>query len=276
MMTLLARKRPIWQPSASSATGAPLHTALISEFVTTARLAAVVTSMATARRSGSCLRFLGVFRAYLPPSPHVFQLSFRTLMDASLQPEFVSNLQNYYARLAFISALSDLPDDAWRSGNGLSTAEWQDLENAWCRICALASVVVHHMLELCLDSNPARRDLASIQHIVQLAKDGGRPCVGFDGAVIVPGWLDRRRQDRRLLNWPALLDVDGERYMATLHDVSTDGMGIAGCRMHRVGANLTAALQSGRCLAGRVQWCQLDRLGAKFTLPLALTDPLLD
>lgn len=255
---------------------ASTHAALIAELVNAARLAAVVTSMATARRLDLQLRFPGAFRAYLPQLPHVFQCSSATGTILTLREDCATSLQEFYSRVAFMSAISDLPADEWRRGSGLTNAEWRDLEDAWCRVCALASIAMHHMIDVSIDLDTfSPRQLYYIQRIVVAAKDGERPCVGSDGTVIVPGWYDRRQHERRILDWPISLEVDGQCEHGTLRDVSISGMGLSVSRFHPVGTQLIAHLQSGRRLAGRVQWSGNNRLGATFTSPLAQSDPLL-
>lgn len=272
-MTFLSRSR---STKKSIRDQKSIHATLIAEFVNSARLSAVVASMATARRLGLQLRFPGAFCAYLPPIPYVYQSVCATVTSGSLRGDCVASLHEYYSRLAFVTALSDLPADEWRFGAALTRADWQALEDAWCQVCALASVAMHHMIEVSLDLDDfSPRPLHLVQGIVATAKDGGRPCVDSDGAVFVPGWLQRRHRERAILNWPVFLEVNGRREQSTLHDISASGMGLSDCRVHPVGSEVIVHLLSGRRLVGRVQWSRQDRLGALLSPPLAQDDPLL-
>lgn len=255
---------------------ASIHATLIAEFVNSARLAAVVASMATSRRLGLHLKFPGAFRAYLPPIPYVYRAVSATATSGTLRRDSAASLHDYYARVAFVGAVSDMPADEWRLGTSLTNADWRDLEDAWCRVCTLASVAMHHMIEVSLDLDGfSPQQLNLVQRVVSAAKNGTRPCVDSDGTVIVPGWFDRRRQDRLTLHWPISLEVNGRWEHGTLQDISTSGMGLSDCRFHPVGTEVVAHLKSGRCLAGRVQWSRDDRLGAMFASALAQDDPLL-
>jgi hypothetical protein len=267
--------RPASEPSPYRA---PAHDPVVVEFLNSARLAIVVTSMATARRVGLRLKYFGAVRAYLPTPPRVFLARHGTGRVGPIPSEFQANLQEYYARLAFLSALSDLPDDVWRSGDVVrSDPEWCEFEQAWCRLCGLASAVTFYAEEHCLDGDAAVRGaVLRMRQLLRSAKDGGHPCVSRGGAVFVPGWLDRRHQERLPLGWRIELEVNGTREHATLNDLSTTGMGIANCRQHPVGAEVIAHLSTGRCLVGRVQWSEGDRLGAVLLSSLPPTDALLE
>lgn len=272
-MAFLSRPRTASKPIDDRAS---VHATLITEFVNSARLSAVVASMATCRRLGLQLKFPGAFRAYLPPIPYVYQAVSATATSGTLRRDSAASLHDYYSRVAFVGAVSDMPADEWRLGTSLTNADWRDLEDAWCRVCALASDAMHHMIEVSLDLDGfSPQQLNLVRGIVSAAKDGARPCVESDGTVIVPGWLDRRRQERLTVHWPVSLEVNGRWENGTLRDISTSGMGLSDCRFHPVGTEVVAHLQSGRYLAGRVQWSRDDRLGAVFLSPLAQDDPLL-
>jgi hypothetical protein len=250
--------------------------ALIAEFLGSAKLAAVVTSMVTARRAGRKLQYIGSIEAYAPADPLIFPAVGAGLSGPIPYPALFHSLHEYYMRQAFVSALSRLPPDAWNCGDKPSIAEWTELEDAWCCVCSTATIVMHHIPEVrSMDDPAAQYRLASLHRLVNAAKMSESPCVRSDGTVFVPGWLDRRRQERRTVGCKVWLETGGVRERATLHDISMGGMGLAFCKTFPVGTEVAAQLPNGRRLVGNVAWSHEDRMGATFARPLSPTDPLL-
>ena len=92
---------------------------------------------------------------------------------------------------------------------------------------------------------------------------GRAPCVRLDGAVIVPGWVERRAQLRRQVALPAQLAVNGQSHKMVVRDISADGVGLEGEAAVKPGDRVNIALDSGVHMEGVAVWNRDGRVGVR-------------
>ncbi len=248
---------------------------LLNEFYSSAKLTVAFASIVSARAHGIRLQNVSRPVAYIPTDPLIFPAVAAGLAPALGHSGLISGLHDYYTRVAFARALSEIPALVQDDGNS-GHRELVQLADVWQRVCALASIVAHLLYDVEHAGDPVRKNqLISIHKLINAAKSGSSPCVRNDGTVFVPGWLDHRRDERRAVGWQVWLEGGGKRDRATLKDISSGGMGLTCCHSRSVGTQISVQLTDARCLVGVVTWSQNDRMGVKFLQPLSATDPLL-
>ena len=249
---------------------------LLTEFLNSTLWTSAITSMVTAKAAGRPLRFVGPATAYISPDPLIFPAVASWLTAPIKHPFMVGSLHTYYLRLAFARVLTQMPEADWQPGADVKMENWRQLSDVWRRTCALASIAIHYWYDTIstLDVDVKSR-LNAAHLLIMSAKNGETPCVRSDGLVFVPGYMDERRQERRMVGCKILLEAAGFCGSATLQDISIGGMGLAFCPAFAVGAQVSAQLNTGRRLVGIVTWSRGNRAGAKFLQPLHPSDPLL-
>ena len=252
-----------------------LLSSILSEFYSSAKLAATFASIVSAKTDGRPLIIIGQRNAFIPALPLIFPAAATGLAPVVACSTLLDALQSYYSFLSFARTLSDTL--ALELPNNASTdAELDQLQNVWLKACSLANLVVHHVYDVERLEDPARKGmLMSIQQLIVAAKNGQSPCVRSNGTVFIPGWLEERREVRQPRGWRVWIVFEGQRESATLQDISTGGMGLAYCGPRPIGSQISVAFPDGRCLTGIVTWSKDQRIGARFLQPLQKTDPLI-
>lgn len=253
-----------------------LISSLLSEFLNSVTLTAVIASMVAAKNTARQLQFVGPAAAYISPAPLIFPAVASGLTIPLDQPFLISSLHGYYMRLAFACSLMDLPPNVWQQDEEAAKINWGQLTDVWCRTCTQASLVIHHWYGMALSRDPVRRYQLDTTHLlVKAAINAECPCVRNDGSVFVPGFLELRRHERRMVGAKIRLTAAGVSTNATLQDISMGGMGLAFCPALKTGTEVSVTLSNGRRLVGIVAWSRSDRTGARFLQPLSPTDPLI-
>lgn len=252
-----------------------LERCLLDEFYAAAKLLVALTSILNARAAARRLQSIASVAAFMGPEPVIFSAVAAGSAARFDRVELTANLQEFYARLSFARALGPWALDAGGNDAPISF-ELRQLIDVWQRVCSAANVVCHQLYDIENNAPQSRRDqLVSIHEMIKSAQHGASPCVRLDGTIFVPGWLDERRQPRRLLGWPVWLEVAKTCEAAILKDVSTGGVGLESCQARAIGTAINVHLPSARVLQAVVTWSQAGRLGAKFLQPLTLDDPVL-
>ena len=184
---------------------------LLNEFYSSAKLTATFASIVSARRRGLKLQNVSRPVAYIPSDPLIFPAVAAGLSPALDSHELMNGLQDYYARVAFARALSEISALVGEADD-LGHRELAQLDDVWQQVCALANIVAHHLFDVENVDDPARKyQLISIQELINAAKSGRSPCVRSDGTVFVPGWLDQRREERLAAGWQVWIEYGGDR-----------------------------------------------------------------
>lgn len=248
---------------------------LASEFVTTALFAAVVASMASARAAGRTLRIVGDVAAYLPPAPKLFLGAENDASARFFGMRLTGDLSQLYKHLALAMTMTPNSADAWSSETPDASSTWKDLTDVWQPLCSQMRLLLLVLLELdLLGASDQVPRLLEVESLTKAARYGGTPCIRSDGQVIIPSWLDKRRDRRIPVGVSVLIAGPCGRLRATLNDMSTAGLGLGPCPSFPVGTELSVELPNGRSLAGIVAWTHGGHIGLRLEKPLAESDPI--
>jgi hypothetical protein len=248
---------------------------LASEFVTTALFSTVVTSMSSARAAGRTLRIVGDVPAYLPPAPKLFLGAENDARSMFFSTRLTGDLSLLYKHLALAMTMTPTTADSWSAATPHVSSTWKDLTDVWQPLCSQMRLLLLVLLELdLLGSSDQVPRLLEVESLTKAARYGGTPCIRSDGQVIVPSWLDKRRDRRIPVGVSVMIAGPSGRLRATLDDMSTAGLGLGSCPSFPVGTGLSVELPNGRALAGAVAWTHGGHIGLRLDKPLSEKDPI--
>jgi hypothetical protein len=252
-----------------------LYFSLAAEFLTTSQFISVTASMATARKQGRRIRFGADASAYLPKEPEIFHRASNDEPAIVFDENLTARLLSVYQQLAAALKLTPMRTVDWTENILLSEQDWTELCSIWQPLCGEAHKLVSVLakLEILRGSDQLPR-LLEIEALTKSASEGGTPCVRSDGLVLIPGWLDRRRDRRIPIGVSVLIEHGRRRQRVTLSDVSINGIGLSSCPSITSGTAMSVELPNGRSLKGQVAWSSGGNIGLKFTEPMSESDPL--
>ena len=108
----------------------------------------------------------------------------------------------------------------------------------------------------------------SAERLLTAAALGASPCVSADGAIEIPGWIERRLDRRHRLRLVGSVNVDGRAWRIETVDVSRQGAGLAGLPQLAIGTRALLVLDGLAEAAGAIVWRTGDRGGFRFDKPL--------
>ncbi len=276
-----ARKSVQSPPKDSARAAGPQHDlclthALSVEFLGVALLAAVTTSMATARTQNRELRLIGPIEDYLGGPRPVFSTHIGNLdVSANTQP-LIIGLEEFYAQIDRARLATPTELDAWHSASAPAGVDWPELAIEWRQLCCKAVFILRAIakMEFLNDAGQSKR-LIGIERIVDDAMLGGIPCVRSDDIVIIPGWLDQRRDERISINISVWIETKCGRQRALLKDMSLSGLGLGSCPSLPLGAGVKVELSDGTSMDGFAVWSHGGQVGVKLAERLNRQSPAL-
>ena len=246
--------------------------ALASEARHISLLVAVSGSIVNSLAAGRRQELRAALPAYLPPKPLLLPAAAESAirLDAIATPAIQCLVEFYslvsFARTATLEHTKRLPN-----GGCGQTTDTEMLAEAW-QAAALQSIKALTILDgQDAAADPASEDTAALRRLIEMLRGvtlGRAPCIRIDGAVIVPGWIERRKQLRREVDRPAQLSVNGIPHEMTLRDISVGGVGLEGHASVKPGDLVNIALDSGVNVQGVAVWNRDGRVGVKLTCPL--------
>ena len=253
-----------------------LVNAVRTELLHASILTAVAAGLANAleRAPGSILDVAAI-ATYAPSHTGFFRRSLDTLLERTLSMEDGVILQSYLARLDLAVRMSRTIAARRHLDGGATDPEI--LADAWRRVAADAASAIEAFVDLGVPHiQPAQRaEAGRVLGLLRLAKAGHSPCLGADGRITIPGWAERRRAGRRIVNLAATLVAAGRTVPVTVRDISASGLGLEGdCKLEE-GTEVSVRLAGNRQLAGRIAWCSDRRIGLELAERLDVRDPLL-
>jgi hypothetical protein len=219
---------------------------LAAEFLEAAMMAAVTASMITARGTGRSLRLIGPPLDYLPKQKSEVARWFSNAPAVFFTPHMTTAVQAFYTSLN--AALLNTPDEAddWQLVETLTKHDWSALAQLWIPICAQAAAVLKLMIkfDVMYGTDHVNRYL-EIELLVASAQSLGTPCIRSDNIVLVPGWLDFRRELRIPIN-------------------AAVGAGLGQAPSLPVGTDLSLELPHCPLIRGAVMWSLGGHIGVRF------------
>jgi hypothetical protein len=253
----------------------PVAHAMSVEFLTASLLTAVTTSMLTARANNRALKFDGSISHYFPEAP----LAFRDMASCDESVFFgrsmTRGLATFYAELGKMR--SGLSGDAafWQPQTTDHKHRFGDLSQNWRALCGESRLVLLALCELdCLAGTDQSARLYEIEEFIRNAWYGDVPCIRADGQVIVPGWLDQRRDTRIPIGVAIWIQTKHGRQRAVLRDVSVAGFGLSACHGLAMGTEVFTELPDSTRINGTIIWSHGGSVGVRFAERLPETSPV--
>jgi hypothetical protein len=249
----------------------PLHVthaahAIAVEFLTSALLTAVTASMIKARTDDRRLRFSVPVEHYLPQVPNSIHDIIRSDEAIFFNRNLGAALIVFYDTLRI--ARQTVPEDiaVWQGDAAEGGEDWDALGRTWQKLCGEARLVLLALCEfdfLCDTDQSAR--LFEIEELVKTARYGGTPCLRVDNLIIVPGWLDQRRDTRIPLGLSVQIEIGNNRRRATIRDLSVAGFGLSHCPAVPNGTSIVVTLPEGTRISGMAMWSHGGNVGVQFS-----------
>ncbi|MFV0297062.1 MAG: PilZ domain-containing protein [Hyphomicrobiaceae bacterium] len=233
----------------------------------------LLASIAASRRNRKLL--LAQLGSALPPEPHVLVSAIRGGAVFGLDPETVARIQLLPARLSMAKAtvMPLLDKDSPAAVQETPLSVWQQTCNTLLDLIRrLKAEGQSSALDRFTDDDNAS---PSIERLLAAAALGGAPCVGPDGIVEIPGWLERRKVKRQQVNVDAQLVVGDARHAVIIRDLSPSGAGLERVDFP-LDPGVSCRLVAGdETVDGVIIWCGEGRCGVKFAEPLDATSGLI-
>jgi PilZ domain len=267
-----ARRRAMRRTTPADARG--LHAALAQEAHDAAILVAATGSIVNAIVACKRPQLRTCMATYLPPQPTLFPSAISSsAASKALSTEAVQGLSSFYSVTAFARSAT-LSYSARREPGGITgPISMETLGEAWQSAAMQGIGVLATMGFLDAESGLFEKtgdNTASLRLVEMLwgVTAGRSPCVRIDGAVIVPGWIERRTHLRREINAPATLSHNGANQKVTVRDLSAGGIGIDGGVGIEPGDEVNVSLGGGVRFEGVAIWNRDGRVGVKLSAPL--------
>lgn len=259
-----------------------VHVALAQEAHDIALLVAVTGSIVNAIVAGRRPQLRTSMAAYLPGQPSLFTASIGSdTASTALTPPTVQSLIAFYGLVNFARSAT-LGYSAKREPGGIAgPISMETLGEAWQAAATQAIGTLSLLGYLDGDSIlfSEGRDYAAATRLVEMLWGvtlGRSPCVRIDGAIIVPGWIERRTHLRREINAPGVLTVRGTQQRVVVRDLSAGGIGVEGAKAVAPGDRVRVSIGDGMHFDGAVIWQRENRIGVKLIEPPKTANPLVD
>ncbi len=263
---------------AHSDTSPNLLPALQSELEHFGLLVGVTACIAQALSSGR-MEFANAsaLRTYMPPEPLIYPLLIRDIDKVRLHREAITALQSFHARLELHRNIANQLAHAAELGRTASQSELHSLVDAWRGLAGSAYVALI-LTERAADRADTAGNISQMSvtsRLLRAITSGHFPCVDEDGIVSVPGWKERRAEERREHTLPVKVWSSSLALTATLTNISRSGAGLRNVFGVIKGDHISIELPTGRVLQGEVIWSADGGLGVRLSEPLSESDPLL-
>jgi hypothetical protein len=243
----------------------------------TTRLAALtagVTSIANARARNPAAR-----TATLPFAPRFSAYAGELLTRHAVTEAIFEVYQLWLAadsRLALARELSCTADGGAADVERPLVLQSDAIADAWCRACGSLVALLRGLAELMADHGVSLTPPheGAVIRLLEQASSGLSPCIDHDGHLSLPGWAERRKEQRLATTLPVMIRLGSKRYPAVLRNLSSGGMEIATGFMVPTGTRLIVEWGGVRQYPGRICWCDGRVAGIGLDKPLSPGDPL--
>ena len=200
-----------------------------------------------------------ILLAYLPPEAHSTIALLDKLIGSSLPAAVLGDLQEVVSRLESARTMTkafcrEHKHQTVRGGVHIEVlaGAWQDL--AECAAALLRTLAGHASGG---DGGTRSEQVSRVIAMLIEVANGRSPCVRADRSVEIPGWAERRREPRWVVDWPVRMTAPGGFAPARVLNVSQSGTASdrraaapSGDRVHRGGPR-PASAGSGHVVEGQ-------------------------
>jgi hypothetical protein len=247
--------------------------ALAQEAHDTALLVAATGSIVNAIVSCKRPQLRTCMATYLPTPPTLFPISIGADgANSTLPTQTIQGLIAFYSVIAFARSAT-LSYSAKREPGGVTgPISMETLGEAWqsAAMHGIGTLTQLGFLDTSSVLFEGGRDNSAVMRLVEMlwgVTVGRSPCVRIDGAIIVPGWIERRAHLRREINAPGTMLWNGKRRNIMVRDLSASGIGIEGGEGVVPGDNVSVSLGTSMKFDGVAVWNNDGRVGIKLATP---------
>jgi hypothetical protein len=251
-----------------------LHAALAQEAHDIALLVAATGSIVNAIVACKRPQLRTCMATYLPVQPTLYPAAISSnSASEALSTQAVQAMSAFYNIVSFARSAT-LSYSAKREPGGVTgPISMETLAEAWqsAAMQAIGVLTAVGYLDKASGLFASSGDNAAALRLIEMlwgVTVGRSPCVRIDGAVIVPGWIERRAHLRREINAPATLSTNGTRQKVTVRDMSAGGIGLEGGDSVQPGDAVNISLGTGVKFDGVAVWNKDGRVGVKLSSPL--------
>lgn len=210
---------------------------------------------------------------YTSPETPILAAALPRLIGGTELPELVRTCQDFEARLSLARRLSRIYANESKSAAFAQTVDLSALQDALAHACAsavrLLEAITAQTTPLAQGSNRNH----ALTGLLNDAAKGQHPCVERDGCIVVPGWAERRRDARQLIDMEVEILTSEGAYLARAFDASVSGFGLsqvpetARAFLTR-GAQVRLKVPDGRSLDGKIAWTAGSKTGIQLNAKL--------
>lgn len=218
-----------------------------------------------------------ILLAYLPPEAHSTIALLDKLIGSSLPAAVLGDLQEVVSRLESARTMTkafcrEHKHQTVRGGVHIEVlaGAWQDL--AECAAALLRTLAGHASGG---DGGTRSEQVSRVIAMLIEVANGRSPCVRADRSVEIPGWAERRREPRWVVDWPVRMTAPGGFAPARVLNVSQSGICLSTDVLLRHLETVSIEAGRGRRLPGQVMWSKGSQHGIRLFMSLAAADPLI-
>jgi hypothetical protein len=249
-----------------------------TEALNVGTVASVVASVANALES-RCFPQLAPtsIGLFVPSCSALFEADIQGLSENGQMFTIVQLTQRLLAQMLMAQKLSSAFLASADQGSEDRFCPIDVVADSWRRVCE-SSLGVHKAIADCMAAAghicPAEVEAGTLE-LLRVASQGGWPCITRTGQVSIPGWAERRVEQRVELHVPVSISYGPARFPAIVENATAAGLGLASAVGVKEGADLEIHLPDGRTVTGVVRWARSGKIGVRLQRPLQADDPLL-
>lgn len=226
--------------------------------------ATVGSSVANAQCAGyGKFSFADPVSCFMPDMPVSLKSLPAHLASVSKDKELSLTLLSLEAKYNFAVQLTQ------KSSSGNSQQSREFLADRWNEVCAGFLGALETTATISDDLGIKIPDTTILRSLLEACQNGEWPCLDEDWAVSIPGWAERRRNDRKTCAIAITIEVEGQSMEATITDMSQFGIGVDGCPGLQTGDGVFIATSQDHSLDGHVVWSVDESAGIRFSSGIA-------
>ncbi|MGI9514414.1 MAG: PilZ domain-containing protein [Anderseniella sp.] len=226
--------------------------------------ATVGSSVANAQSSGDGkLSFADPVSCFLPDLPVSLKSLPSHLASVSKDKELSLKLLSLEAKFNFAIQLTQ------KSTSANSQESREFLADRWKEVCDGFLGALETTSAISTDLGIVLPDTITLLDLLKACANGEWPCLDDQMAVSIPGWAERRRDDRITCAIAIQIEVEGKAVEATITDISQFGLGLEGCPDLDTGDSVVIATSSDHSLTGHVAWSVGESAGVHIAAGIA-------
>lgn len=226
--------------------------------------ATIGSSAANAQCAGNGkLSFADPVSCFLPDLPVSLKSLPAHLASVSNDKELSLKLLSLEAKLNFAIQLS-------RKSTSTNSQESREfLADRWKEVCDGFLGALEATAAISADLGIVLPDTFTLLGLLKDCASGEWPCLDEHMAVSIPGWAERRRNDRITCAIAIEIEANGTPMEATITDMSQFGIGLDGCPGLQLGDSVVIATSEDHSLDGHVVWSVGESAGIHIAAGIA-------